>query len=585
MRVVTAIVAVVVGLVVMIFFRTAGMKTADLGSVIFQAVGWMSLFVALFSGLFLTADCLSAEKREGTIGFLFLTDLRGYDVVAGKLLSHSLRAVYGLLAIFPVLAIALLMGGVSGLQFWQTNIALVNALVCSLVAGVFISSINRDGQKALAWTFLVLLLFVGAGPLAEQAWDKVPQFSLTSPIYLFAITGAPKSDFWLGLVVCQCIAWTMFAAAAILLPRNWQGSDRPRAEAKGSFGMFWKYGSARRQSALRRRLIERNPIEWIICRERWQALWIWAIALVGALLALWMAWTSRKGDWMTMGLMIWGNVGGLLKLFIYFWVASQATKFFVEGKRTGFIELLLATPLHERDIIRGHWRAFLRLFLAPLLLIATLDVGVTVLQRMEMRNVMASSNVAAAQNAKAIARNNQKSRTTNGVTVNQSTNTTTVTVGGSGTMVNGWSEWFMALSSLAGAVTYLANVIAVSWFGAWMGMTSKDSGMAILKTLLFTVAIPWFCISFVTGILSVLYIFPIFYKYKNAPNAQSSFPMWFPLISVGVTTVLSLGKDAFFIVWSRRKLHRSLREEATKAWAPIVIKPPPIPRALVAAGT
>ena len=28
-----------------------------------------------------TADSLSAEKREGTLGLLFLTDLRGYDVV------------------------------------------------------------------------------------------------------------------------------------------------------------------------------------------------------------------------------------------------------------------------------------------------------------------------------------------------------------------------------------------------------------------------------------------------------------------------------------------------------------------------
>ena len=32
----------------------------------------------------MTADCLSEEKREGTLGLLFLTDLRGYDIVVSS---------------------------------------------------------------------------------------------------------------------------------------------------------------------------------------------------------------------------------------------------------------------------------------------------------------------------------------------------------------------------------------------------------------------------------------------------------------------------------------------------------------------
>src|SRR6267143_384147 len=93
---------------------------------------WVSLAAALSAGLFFTSDCLSEEKREGTIGFLFLTDLRGYDVVLGKLLATSLRCFYALLAVFPIIAITLLMGGVTGEQFWKTLLALVNALLVSL---------------------------------------------------------------------------------------------------------------------------------------------------------------------------------------------------------------------------------------------------------------------------------------------------------------------------------------------------------------------------------------------------------------------------------------------------------------------
>ena len=38
-------------------------------------------FVVACSAALLTADALSAERREGTLGLLFLTDLKGYDMV------------------------------------------------------------------------------------------------------------------------------------------------------------------------------------------------------------------------------------------------------------------------------------------------------------------------------------------------------------------------------------------------------------------------------------------------------------------------------------------------------------------------
>ena len=41
----------------------------------------------------LVADCLSRERREGTLGLLFLTPLTANDIVIAKGLSHGLRAV------------------------------------------------------------------------------------------------------------------------------------------------------------------------------------------------------------------------------------------------------------------------------------------------------------------------------------------------------------------------------------------------------------------------------------------------------------------------------------------------------------
>jgi ABC-type transport system involved in multi-copper enzyme maturation permease subunit len=59
--------------------------------------------LSLLAGLFLTSDCLSEEKREGTLGLLLLTDLKSHDIVLGKFVATALSALYCLLALLPVM--------------------------------------------------------------------------------------------------------------------------------------------------------------------------------------------------------------------------------------------------------------------------------------------------------------------------------------------------------------------------------------------------------------------------------------------------------------------------------------------------
>ena len=101
-------------------FFEAHQPPKELGKDIFNALAGLFLFSSLVAGVRYTADCLSEEKREGTLGLLFLTDLKGYDVVLGKLAATSVNCFYGLLAIFPVLAVPLLMGGITSGEFWRT---------------------------------------------------------------------------------------------------------------------------------------------------------------------------------------------------------------------------------------------------------------------------------------------------------------------------------------------------------------------------------------------------------------------------------------------------------------------------------
>src|SRR5438874_11956387 len=122
-RLVVALVAIVIGL----FFYVANLRTPKhkLAHYIFDGISVLALLYCLAAGRRSTADCLSEEKREGTLGLLFLTDLKGYDVVLGKLAATSLNGFFCLVAIFPVLAVPLLMGGITSGEFWRMVLVLL----------------------------------------------------------------------------------------------------------------------------------------------------------------------------------------------------------------------------------------------------------------------------------------------------------------------------------------------------------------------------------------------------------------------------------------------------------------------------
>src|SRR5262245_28777156 len=71
------------------------------GLAVFVALAVGVFAAALLAGVFLTADSMAVERLEGTLGLLFLTELRGHEVVLGKLAGTSVRAIYGLLAVMP----------------------------------------------------------------------------------------------------------------------------------------------------------------------------------------------------------------------------------------------------------------------------------------------------------------------------------------------------------------------------------------------------------------------------------------------------------------------------------------------------
>jgi len=544
LRVIAALVSLVIGSGVMVLTKSGAFSTATLGGVLFGALTWLALGAALATGLFFTSDCLSEEKREGTLGFLFLTDLRGYDVAGGKLLATSLRGFFALLAVFPILATTLLMGGVTGVQFWKTALALVNALFCSLAAGMFVSAISRDPQKAMAGTLFLLLVWMGGGPLADGVLAAVkrhsfnPIWSLSSPFYVFtAVSPWGKTPFWTGLFITQGVAWFLFALASVLVPRTWQERRTTKSTASiTTWSYAWRYGGARRRAALRRKLLGQNPILWLACRERWQSLGIWAMAIVVLSAFLLLLLYDLLGEaWM-----VWNLVSFAFVWLLYLWAASQACRFFIEARRSGLIELLLAAPPSVKEIVHGQWRALVRLFGVPVVLLLTVQlVGTCFSTRASWGQVSAQ-------------------------------------------MGGGLALATALLSSGASVAITAANLVALSWFGMWMGMTSKTNNLATLKTIVFVQLIPGLAAGFASALAVPLLLMPAILKGGLlSSSAVPQMMVWVPLISIAVGALLNISKDIGFFVWSRRTLYSSFREQATRSLVPFryvasPLAPPPI---------
>src|ERR1041385_4561668 len=76
---------------------TFGTTAGSSGKFIFNGIVVIGFLLAC-CGSILTADVLSRERREGTIGLLLLTRVRGLDLLLGKFSSVGLTSICALAA-------------------------------------------------------------------------------------------------------------------------------------------------------------------------------------------------------------------------------------------------------------------------------------------------------------------------------------------------------------------------------------------------------------------------------------------------------------------------------------------------------
>src|ERR1051325_1339072 len=114
--------------------------TPQAGRMTFRLLTLVAAFMVLSSVIGLTAEAFAREKREDTLGLLFLTPLKPRDLVFGKFVSSALGGFYRFVAVIPVLALPMLGGGVTFGDFALLVLALSNAAFFTAALGLYVSA-------------------------------------------------------------------------------------------------------------------------------------------------------------------------------------------------------------------------------------------------------------------------------------------------------------------------------------------------------------------------------------------------------------------------------------------------------------
>src|SRR5688572_19257498 len=132
-------------------------------------------------------------------------------------------------------------------------------------------------------------------------------------------------------------------------------------------------------------------------------------------------------------------------------MTAHATRFCADGVRTGAFELILCTPASARQIVRGEWRAYIRTFASPLVLMLIAQALLT--------------------------------------------------------RISGWTEGQsnleIAASHVDTVVTSLTTAAAIALVGMWLGLRSRRPHIAVIKTYVFVLIIPGVALSIIMGILMI----------------------------------------------------------------------------------
>ncbi len=323
-------------------------------------------FLLACGGCLLTADVISRERREGTLGLLLLTRVRNLDVLLGKFASAGLMSLCGLAALLPLMMIPVLAGGVTGGEAFRKGLAILNTLFLALAVGLWASAAAREQARAVgrAAGILAALILI---PLLLPVFEILPSW-FVGPISTLVAAGDQihkqfAESYWISLALVHVTAWALLAVANRRLGKASLETDEKIPNRFAPYEYYDVYRSFKRKWPRGWTGETPQPVGFLTQRQRgiraaiWAAAWIVLILQVGGL-----------------ALMPFGFVGFLS---VFRWlpinvipaalIAWAMSRFMIDARQNGAWELLITTPVGARTIVSAQWNALKQILWGPLL--------------------------------------------------------------------------------------------------------------------------------------------------------------------------------------------------------------------------
>lgn len=499
--------------------RRGGVTVA--GGGMFSALGFLLLLFCLFEGVRNAAGTISDERREGTLGFLFLTDLSSYDVLLGKLAGAGINSLYTVLAVLPVVNVLFLLGGVTGGELVRLAAALLSGLALASACGIWASTRCRDGMMAVLLGF-GMLLGVSVGPLLADLALLAGQvttnflagatFSLASPAMSMVLAGdlttqVAGAKFWWSQLVQAGVTLGLVAHAGWHLRRTWRRDEaaRPKAGPEKADAVV----APGKRSASGADVLGQSLAKRLRLRRWWAILVVLTVVSHLPQLLIWLLPSGIPAPALIPILSLPSALAGMAGMVLLIFLSART---FAEARQTGEMEILLTTPIPDRELVRMLWT---RLRSVVLTLVA----------------VALIFDLAAA--------------------LHQSLNNA------SGTGLPDEFLLFTWLNVFTETLTSALMWSACVWVAMWFGLTSRKTAGAVGKT----VGLVPVATTMVTGVGGSL----LFGVLMMSTFGTGSQPMWLhPLLMALMTGGAYVG----WIVWAQRRLFTQFRRAAATTPGP-----------------
>jgi ABC-type transport system involved in cytochrome c biogenesis permease component len=420
-----------------------------------------------------------------------------------------------MVAMLPVLAISLLLGGVTYAEFARVALTAINILFLSLAIGMFASAVCIDEGRELCISLLIAIVLGAYAPLAGWAWSESTGgrynevFNLPSPVTSVVLSfvglgsgSTHAQEFWSSTAFTHCYAWILLLLACFIVPHSWKDkASSPRRENIQAKWTDVTQGDVAARKVFRRNLLEINSFYWLAARDKFKAKMIWIVLFVVTVIWIW-AWAAIGKDFPNPATYIFTAL--VLHTLLKSWIAAEASVRFVEDRRSGAMELLLCTPLKDQEILRGQRLALLKQFGWPVFIVLAVDLLFFGLGSTEMHGDI--------------------------------------------------TAWVWCW--LVGVGMFVMDLFALSWVAIWTGLTNNKTNRASGAAATRILVLPWLVFGLTLTAFGILTEFPLFRFLR-----QINFPDWFPFVywfAIGAVNNL------LWMKWAKGNLRTKFRTAATQ---------------------